>query len=94
MMYNPLWFQYIRLYEKVDATTRLKKFDKLQFLIKDMLTNINKEFHWKVFVEMAQTFDRLGDDQKLAEYIESAVLDCPESIKWKIWLVYSRILIQ
>lgn len=59
-----------------------------------MMKNINQEFHWKIFVELAQTFDRLENESKTYEYINSAILDCPESIKWKIWLVYSRILIQ
>lgn len=51
--YNPLWFQYLRLYEKVDSTTRQKRFDKLHQIIDDMYSHINKEFHWKVSVEIS-----------------------------------------
>ena len=34
--YNPLWFQYLRLYEKADEKVKAKKFDKLNFIIKDI----------------------------------------------------------
>jgi hypothetical protein len=55
------------------------------------MTNINKEFHWKIYIELAQTYDRIGNQAKMIENLEDAILDCPESIKWKIWLLYSRI---
>jgi hypothetical protein len=91
--YNPLWFQYLRLYEKVDEKTRTTKFEKLSVIIKDIYNNIGKEYFWKIHVELAQLFDRLGEDQKTVEYLKSSLQECPESIKWKIWLVSSRIMV-
>ena len=52
-----------------------------------------KEFHWKIHVELAQTYDRLGHDQKTKDYLKSSILECPDSIKWKLWLVASRIMV-
>jgi hypothetical protein len=60
--YSPLWFQYLKLYEKSDDRLRSKYFDKLSFIISDMFKHISKEFHWKVAIEAAQAFDRLGHD--------------------------------
>lgn len=62
--YSPLWFQYLRLYEKSDESLKRKFFDKLQFTIQDMFKHISKEFHWKVAIEVAQTFDRIGNETK------------------------------
>ena len=34
--YGPLWFQYLRLYEKLDDETRQSKFDSLQTIFNEM----------------------------------------------------------
>jgi len=91
--YNPLWFQYLRLYEKADEKLRQSKFDKLNFIVQDLFQHVGKEFFWKVHVELAQTFDRIGNETKTQEHLNSAILECPESIKWKIWLVASRVML-
>ena len=60
--YSPLWFQYLRLYEKSDEKLRAKKFERLPMVINDLFKHINKEFHWKIQIEAAQTYDRIGTD--------------------------------
>ena len=64
----------------------------MNIIVKDMFKHISKEFHWKVNIELAQTYDRLGNDDKMHEHLRNSILDCPENIKWKIWLVASRIM--
>jgi len=51
--HTPLWFQYLKLYEKVDETMRQSKFDRFSYIIKDMYRNIGKDYHWKINVELA-----------------------------------------
>jgi hypothetical protein len=59
----------LRLYEKADEKLKAQKFDKIQYIIKDMFQNVTKEFYWKVDIELAQTFDRLGNETKTKEHI-------------------------
>lgn len=68
------------------------KFDKFCFMIRDMFRNIGKDYHWKINVELAQTSDRLRDAQKTKEYLALATTDCPDSVKWKIWLIAARLM--
>jgi hypothetical protein len=51
--YSPLWFHYLKLYEKASEKTREQKFEKLSLIISDMFHNTSKEFHWKVNIELA-----------------------------------------
>jgi tetratricopeptide (TPR) repeat protein len=51
--YNPLWFQYLRLYEKASEQMRNTKFEKFHFIVQDMFQNVSKEFYWKINVELA-----------------------------------------
>ena len=90
--HTPLWFQYLKLYEKADDQVRSRKFDKLCYIVKDMFRNIGKDYHWKINIELAQTFDRLGDEQKTKEYLALVATDCPDSVKWKIWLIAARLM--
>jgi len=64
----------------------------MNFVIQDMLKFNPREFHWKVHIELAQVYDRIGEDQQANEHLEKAILDCPESSKWKLWLIASRIM--
>lgn len=57
-----------------------------------MYKNIGKDYHWKINIELAQTFDRLKDNNKTNEYLEYAISESPDSVKWKIWLVASRLM--
>lgn len=41
---------------------------------------------------MAQTHERLGNDTKTNEYLRRAVLECPDNVKWKIWMISARIM--
>ena len=53
MKHTPLWFQYLKLYEKADEGIRERKFDKFTLIIRDMYRNIGKDYHWKINVELA-----------------------------------------
>lgn len=91
--YSPLWFQYLRLYEKASESLRSQKFDKLHFVIKDMFHHISNEFHWKVNIEVAQMYDRIGSSTSTNDYLRYAILESPDNVKWKLWLVSSRIML-
>jgi tetratricopeptide (TPR) repeat protein len=51
--YGPLWFQYLRLYEKFDGKTRVAKFESLQTVFNEMFDNVPKELDWKIYIEAA-----------------------------------------
>jgi lipopolysaccharide biosynthesis regulator YciM len=57
-----------------------------------MYKNIVKDYHWKINIELAQTYDRLKDENKMNEYLQNAIRESPDTVKWKIWLVASRIM--
>ena len=57
-----------------------------------MYKNIGKDYHWKINIELAQTFDRIKNHIKSSEHIKNAIQDSPDSVKWKVWLVASRIM--
>jgi hypothetical protein len=57
--YGPLWFQYLRLYEKSSHETQAKMFDPFEQIISDKFENVSRELEWKVSIEAAQTFDRM-----------------------------------
>ena len=58
-----------------------------------MFQNISKEFHWKVSIELAQMLDRLGHDKMAKYHLSNSLMDSPENVKWKLWLVGSRIML-
>ena len=58
-----------------------------------MFHHISKEFHWKVSIEVAQMYDRLGNTAMTNDYLRSAILESPDNVKWKLWLVSSRIML-
>ena len=82
--YSPLWFQYIRLQEK-------KGHEQIKCL-GEIYSNISKEFQWKINIELAQTYERLGFEQKTNEYLKRAVMECPDNVKWKIWMIAARLM--
>lgn len=57
--YGPLWFQYLRLFEKSTKTQRTELFDPLDNILDDMFVNVSRELEWKVAIEAAQTYDRM-----------------------------------
>lgn len=57
--YGPLWFQYLRLYEKSSPEIKKSKFEDIDTIINDMMDNISKELNWKIYVEAAQTYERV-----------------------------------
>lgn len=59
-----------------------------------MISHINKEFHWKIHMEVSHVYSRLQNTDKSREHMTHAISECPESIKWKLLTVYSRLLIQ
>ena len=90
--FGPLWFQYLKLYEKSDEQLRQRKFDRPHMLVRDLFKHVSKDFHWKLNIELALTFDRLGNSSKTNQFLRQVTLDCPDCVKWKIWLVASRIM--
>ena len=100
LSYNPkcnaLWFEYLRLYEKASSELRARMFDpsvdQIGDIIYDMMDHIGKDKNYKIDIELAQTFDRLGDDRRSLDYLMSSIRSCQENIKWKIWIVASRIM--
>ena len=56
----PLWFQYLKIYEKASATLKESRFDDLQTILNDLHYNVNPELEWKIYTEVAQTYERLG----------------------------------
>lgn len=88
--YGPLWFQYLRLYEKTGCTARLKHEGGLDGIIDKMFQNINRELSWKVYIETAQTYERLYDREATIDCMMHAVANSPENLKWKVWLIASR----
>jgi hypothetical protein len=56
-----------------------------------MHANVSRELEWKIFIEAAQTLERVGSYEKAVGYLTNAVLASPENIKWKLWLIASRL---
>lgn len=89
--YGPLWFQYLRLYEKADGETKRTRFDSLQTIFNEMFQSAPRELDWKIYIEAAQTYDRMGESEKAIGFLSNAIQYSPDNIKWKIWLIASRI---
>jgi tetratricopeptide (TPR) repeat protein len=87
--YGPLWFQYLRLYEKTGCKAKIR-YDGLEGVLDMMFHNINKELYWKVYIEAAQTYERLLDNDSTFDYLMNSVTSSPENLKWKIWIIASR----
>lgn len=56
-----------------------------------MFQNVPKELDWKIYIEAAQTYDRMGEYDKAICFLSNSVQNCPDNIKWKIWLIAARI---
>lgn len=39
-------------------------------------------------------YERTGQFKKAVGFVTNSVLSCPENIKWKIWLLASRLLMR
>src|SRR3569833_1411287 len=55
-----------------------------------MFTHISRELNWKVYIEAAQTYERLEDSDATLDFMQSALISCPDNLKWKVWLIASR----
>lgn len=55
-----------------------------------MFNQINRELAWKVYIEAAQTYERMNEKDATCEYMMQAVINSPENLKWKVWLIASR----
>lgn len=60
----------------------------------DMHSNVSKELEWKVYIEAAQTLERLNRAEAAVGYLSNAILSAPDNIKWKLWLITSRLQMQ
>jgi tetratricopeptide (TPR) repeat protein len=84
----------LRLYEKADKLLQQERFDDMQTILNDLHQNINQELEWKIYIEAAQMFERTGMLKKAVGFVTNSVLSCPDNIKWKIWLLASRLLMR
>ena len=50
MKYGPLWFQYLRLYEKSNFKLATP-FENLDNIIRLMFSHISRELSWKIYIE-------------------------------------------
>ncbi len=92
LKYGPLWFQYLRLYEKNNfVAPESHPCDSLDSLIRLMFTHISKELNWKVCLEAAQTYEHISDYTSCANYLSNSLLNCPDNLRWKVWMIGSRI---
>lgn len=55
-----------------------------------MFNNINRELNWKVHIEAAQTYERINDKDATLDYLMNSIINSPENLKWKVWLLASR----
>jgi hypothetical protein len=90
MKYGPLWFQYLRLYEKCDYKVE-SPFGTLDNIIRLMFSHISRELNWKIYIEASQTYERIRDKEASLDYLANAIMNSPDNLKWKIWLIASRI---
>jgi hypothetical protein len=56
-----------------------------------MFTNISRELSWKIYIEAAQTYERIEDKDTALDFLSSSIVNSPDNLKWKVWLVASRI---
>mmetsp|Transcript_27743 Transcript_27743/g.34478 ORF Transcript_27743/g.34478 Transcript_27743/m.34478 type:complete len:180 (+) Transcript_27743:1345-1884(+) len=75
----------------MNEQSRKSKFDSLQTILNEMFQNVPKELDWKIYIEAAQTYDRLRDCEQAICFLSNSVHNCPDNIKWKVWLIASRI---
>ena len=90
MKYGPLWFQYLRLYEKADFKVETP-FEHLDNIIRLMFNNISRELSWKVYIEAAQTYERINDKEAASDFLSNAIFNSPDNLKWKVWMIASRV---
>ena len=55
-----------------------------------MFNNISRELSWKVYIEAAQTFERIRDRIAASDFLSNAIMNSPDNLKWKVWLIASR----
>jgi len=63
----------------------------LQDILNEMFQHTPRELEWKIYVEAAQTYERLDKCEKAIGFLVNAIQLSPDNIKWKIWLIASRI---
>jgi hypothetical protein len=56
-----------------------------------MFANISRELCWKIYIEAAQTYERINDKEASLDFLSNSVINSPDNLKWKVWLIASRI---
>jgi hypothetical protein len=56
-----------------------------------MFTHVTRELNWKVYLEAAQTYERANDNEVASDFQANSVIHSPDNLKWKVWLIGSRI---
>jgi len=88
--YGPLWFQLLKLYEK-NGQQGLSLFRSLEELTQSMLQNLSRELIFKAFLEIGQLAERSNKEEEAKAYLVQSLNNIPDSIKWKLWLIISRL---
>ena len=53
--------------------------------------NVSKELAWKVYIEGAQAYERNMDYEATQDFQINALVNSPDNLKWKVWLIGSRV---
>jgi tetratricopeptide (TPR) repeat protein len=54
-----------------------------------MFLNISKELCWKIYIEAAQTYERINDKEASLDFLSNSIMNSPDNLK--VWLIASRI---
>ncbi|CAG9336290.1 unnamed protein product [Blepharisma stoltei] len=98
--YGPLWFSYLRLLDKIEflqsqgSAARIPNHEvsrrKLDLIAKGE-ESLTKELVWKLYLEYALGLERAGKLEDCRRYMKDAVVNCPDNLRWKAWMVGARI---
>jgi hypothetical protein len=55
-----------------------------------MFAHISRELGWKIYIEAAQTYERLNDIEATNDFLQQSLIHSPDNLKWKVWLLASR----
>lgn len=55
-----------------------------------MFSHISRELNWKIYIEAAQAYERLRDKGAASDFLSNAIINSPDNLKWKVWLIASR----
>jgi la-related protein 1 len=60
-------------------------------VVSGALEALSKELAWKVYLEYALTLEKKGLLDECRKYLREAVITSPENLRWKAWIIGSRV---